>query len=114
MAKITLRLKGKNGYEKVVEEHYISGQKFLDYLVFLEEMDKLRATASPVEFFTKKVEFLASLFTSEKVTAKEIIKGLNSWELVETVDRLIEEAMGAKGEDPKLDSYLSEIAESVS
>lgn len=114
MAKIELKLHGKNGYEKVIRENYISGQKFLDYLAFLDEMAELQATLTPAEFFVKKVEFLASLFTTEKVKPKEIIEGLNSWELVETVDRLLDEAMGAKGEDPKPESYLSEIAEIVS
>ena len=114
MAKLELRLQGKNGYSKVVQEDYVSGQKFLDYLKFLDEMAELQDSLSPVEFLVRKIEFLASLFTTEKVKPKDIIEGVNSWELVETVDRLLEVAMGAKGDDPKPDDYLLEKVESVS
>lgn len=114
MAKLELTLHGKNGYVKTVREDYVSGQKFLDYLNFLDEMANLQETLSPADFFLRKVEFLASLFTTEKVKPEDILKGVNSWELVETVDRLLDVAMGAKGDDPKLENSLSEIVESVS
>lgn len=112
MAKLELTLHGKDGYQKVVKEDYVSGQKLLDYLKMLEEVQKKGAKMTPIDFIVKKVEFLASLFTAEKVTAEDILTGVPSWELVSVVDDLLDKAMGAKGDDPKLDSSLSAKLES--
>ncbi|AXI65833.1 TPA: hypothetical protein U1X08_000545 [Streptococcus suis] len=111
MAKLELTLHGENGYEKVIRENYVSGQKLLDYLKMLEEFEKKSGKMTAYDFITRKVEFLASLFTAEVVSPEDILKGVPSWDLVRTVDDLLDKAMGAKGDDPKLESSLSKKLE---
>lgn len=112
MAKLELTLHGPDDFTKTLKEDYVSGQKFIDYLNLLNELEENAAELGYIESFVKKVEFLASLFTKTPVTAEDIIKGVNSWELVDEVNRLINIAMGASGEDPKLETSLSETLES--
>ena len=113
MAKLELTLYREGGFSHTVKEDYISGQKFIDYLNFLNDIDKNATEWGYIEVFVKKVEFLASLFTTEKVTSEDIIQGVRSWELVDTVDQLLATAMGVKDEDPKLDDSVLQKLESV-
>lgn len=113
MAKLELTLYGKKGFQKTVTEDYVSGQKLLDYLKLLEEVQQSESI-TPIEFLEKKIEFVAGLFTSEKVTPVDILKGVRSWELVEVIDGLLNRAMGAKeSDDPKPVNSLSETLENV-
>ncbi|HEM6529938.1 TPA: hypothetical protein U2E05_000850 [Streptococcus suis] len=111
MAKLELILHGENGYKKAVREDYVSGQKLLDYLNMLEEFDKKSGKLKAIDFITRKVEFLASLFTTEVVRPEDILNGVPSWDLVRTVDDLLDKAMGVQGNDPKLESSLSKKLE---
>ncbi|HFR4576463.1 TPA: hypothetical protein ACHWJ6_000804 [Streptococcus suis] len=112
MSKLKLTLYGENGYQKVVTENYVSGQKLLDYLKLLDDFEKSGKKLSTADYIVRKIEFVSSLFTTEKVTPEEILKGVRSWELVDVIDDILNVAMGAKGEDPKPESSRSERLES--
>lgn len=111
MAKLELTLYDKSGDMRIVKENYVSGQKLLDYLKLLDEIQKKGNKMSTTEYIVKKVEFVASLFTSENVTPEDILTGVRSWELMEVVEELLDKAMGAKGDDPKPNNSLSEKLE---
>lgn len=100
--KLELTLHDKDGNPKVYTQGFVSGQKLLDYWKLLEEIDGMLDNARPEEIFAKRVEYVASLFNSREVTAKAIIAGVASWDLLDTVDRLIAEAVGGETDvDPK-------------
>ena len=101
MKKLELILKNKEGYEKNFVQEHVSGQKLFDYWELMADIENKIEELTIPDIFLKKVEFVASLFADEEVNAKAIINGIASWDLVETVDRIIDQAMGVETDNPK-------------
>lgn len=100
MKKLKLTLYGEKGFSKTYEQEHVSGQKVFDYWDMLVKFEKTE-NVTPIEILKTKIEFVASLFDDPEVTTDTIIAGVDSWDLINVVDNLINTAVGGDGEDPK-------------
>ena len=101
MAKLELELIGKNGDVVTYTQNRIPGKKLLEFWEMMADIEDHIEQYRTADIIGKKAEFVASLFDQKKVTAEAIIEGCNSWELVDTLDKLIQKMMGVEASDPK-------------
>lgn len=103
MAKLELTLFNADGESVTYTENQVSGQKLLDFFNLQIDIEKNSKKLTLPDIIAKKAEYVAGLFKHRDVTAESIIQGVNSWDLLDTLDKLISIAIG--GEDsPKTES----------
>ncbi|MGV8956329.1 phage tail assembly chaperone G [Lactococcus lactis] len=76
MAKLEITLHEKGG-DVTYKQNHVSGQKFLDYLELEAELEQ--GTLTVVQAIEKRLEYVASLFSDDGLTAQQIIEGLDPW-----------------------------------
>lgn len=94
MAKLEITLHEKGG-DVTYKQHHISGQKYLDYWTMQEKLENKKLSATQI--ITLRLEYMASLFPDSHLSAEQVLKGLDPWEIEETFSRLIATVLG-KGE----------------
>lgn len=85
MAKLEIILHEKGG-DVTYKQNHVSGQKYLDFWELQEKIEAGNLTT--VEIITSRLEFIAGLFSDDKLTPEQVLKGLDPWELDETINRL--------------------------
>lgn len=98
MAKLEITLHEKDG-DVTYKQNHITGQKFLDFWELQEKIEKGNLTG--VEIITLRVEFIAGLFPNDKLTAEQVLQGLDPWELKNTIQRLNNIILGNEESDEK-------------
>ncbi|WMX71748.1 phage tail assembly chaperone G [Lactococcus cremoris] len=98
MAKLEIILHEKDG-DVTYKQNHITGQKFLDFWELQEKIEKGNLTN--VEIITLRVEFIAGLFPNDKLTAEQVLRGLDPWELNNTIQRLDSVILGNEESDEK-------------
>jgi hypothetical protein len=101
MKEIKLNLRDEKGTVKHYIETEVPGKKLLEYLEMLEGFEAGEFTA--VQILERKLEFVASIFNDKDVTAESVLTGLNSYDVIPEVERIIREVIGAE-DDPKQSS----------
>lgn len=99
MARLELTLFNNEGEATTYRQNHVSGQKLLDFWNLQIEMEKNSKKYTIVQMIEKKAEYVASLFQHSDVTAESIIHGVDSWNLLDTLDLLISKAIGVDTED---------------
>ncbi|MFC4652635.1 phage tail assembly chaperone G [Lactococcus nasutitermitis] len=100
MAKLEITLHEKGG-DNTYKQNHVSGQKYLDLWTMQEAIEKNIDTYSRVQILEKQIEYIASLFADDKLTAKQILQGTDPWELVPTINRLVNAVLGTEEKDTK-------------
>lgn len=85
MARLEIILHEKGG-DVTYKQNHITGQKFLDFWDIQEKIEK--GDLSTSEIISLRVEFIAGLFPDEKLTAEQVLRGLDPWELNATISRI--------------------------
>ncbi|RDG21646.1 phage tail assembly chaperone G [Lactococcus cremoris] len=98
MAKLEITLHEKDG-DVTYKQNHITGQKYLDFWELQEKIEKGNLTS--VEIITSRIEFIAGLFPNDKLTAEQVLQGLDPWELKETIQRLDDVILGNEESDEK-------------
>lgn len=108
MARLELTLLNEKGEARVYRQDFVSGQRLLDFWELQIELEKNSRKHTIPQIIVKKAEYVASLFNHSDITAETIINGINSWELLDTLDNLISRAIGNDEEDsdPKTETTL--------
>ncbi|MEY8515180.1 MULTISPECIES: phage tail assembly chaperone G [Lactococcus] len=91
MAKLEITLHEKGG-DVTYKQNHVSGQKFLDYLELEAELEQGHLTV--VQAIEKRLEYVASLFSDEGLTAQQIIEGLDPWEVSTTLGKITDTILG--------------------
>ena len=91
MAKLEITLHEKGG-DVTYKQNHVSGQKFLDYLELEIELEQ--GTLTVVQAIEKRLEYLASLFSDDGLTAQQIIEGLDPWEVSTTLGKITDTILG--------------------
>ncbi|PCR98993.1 phage tail assembly chaperone G [Lactococcus fujiensis] len=100
MAKLEINLHEVGG-DVVYTEHHVSGQKYLDLINMLVGFEKNSEKLSSAEVIQQRLEYTASLFKDEAVTAEKILVGTDPWDLIPMLDRLQRVILGADENDSK-------------
>lgn len=111
MAKLELTLIDDNGQKKYYQEDHVSGQKLLDYWNLHAELDDDAGTLKLSEVLTRRVEFVAGLFSDSAVTPESFLNGVDAWELMDTLDRIELSLIGADSSDPKKEQSQLDLPE---
>ncbi len=98
MAKLQITLHENNG-DVTYKQNHVSGQRYLDFWVLQEKIEKEQL--SNVEAIELRLEYIASLFPDDGLTAEQILQGLDPWEIEETVLRLNNAVLGIEESDEK-------------
>ena len=98
MAKLEITLHEKDG-DVTYKQNHITGQKFLDFWELQEKIEKGNLTTA--EIIALRVEFIAGLFPNDKLTAEQVLQGLDPWELSNTINRLNNIILGNEESDEK-------------
>ncbi|WP_270345243.1 phage tail assembly chaperone G [Lactococcus petauri] len=98
MAKLEIILHEKGG-DVTYKQNHVSGQKYLDFWELQEKIEAGNLTT--VEVITLRLEFIAGLFSDDKLTAEEVLRGLDPWELDETINRLNSIVLGVDQDTEK-------------
>lgn len=98
MAKLQITLHENNG-DVTYKQNHVSGQRYLDFWVLQEKIEKEQL--SNVEAIELRLEYIASLFPDDDLTAEQILQGLDPWEIEETVLRLNNAVLGIEESDEK-------------
>lgn len=85
MAKLEITLHEKGG-DVTYKQNHISGQKYLDYWNMQEKLEDEKLSA--MQIITLRLEYMASLFPESHLTAEQVLKGLDPWEIEKTFSRL--------------------------
>lgn len=80
MTKLSITLRDKDGEFTVTQEH-VSGQKLLDYWDMAVEIEKNVDNMSISDVYKKRINFIAGLFDSSKVTEESILASVPAWGL---------------------------------
>ena len=88
-------IRTKNGKIKHIEQTFVPTSKTIEYLELSPEK---YPDLSQGEWIKKDAEFIASLFTETKVTAKELIDGMDVFEFNEFLGTVGNQLLGV---DPK-------------
>lgn len=96
MAKLSIDLLDKDGKFTITQEH-VSGQKLLDYWDMAVEIEENAEKLSISDIYKKRIDFIAGLFDSPKVTTKTILASVPSWELQDFIKDVFETITGTKG-----------------
>lgn len=91
MAKLEITLHEKGG-DVTYKQNHVSGQKFLDYLELEIELEQ--GTLTVVQAIEKRLEYVASLFSDDGLTAQQIIEGLDPWEVSTTLGKITDTILG--------------------
>lgn len=95
MTKLSITLRDKDGEFTVTQEH-VSGQKLLDYWDMAVEIEKNVDKMSISDVYKKRINFIASLFDSSKVTEESILASVPAWELQNFIKDVFETITGSK------------------
>ncbi|MGV8956928.1 phage tail assembly chaperone G [Lactococcus lactis] len=98
MAKLEITLHEKGG-DVTYKQNHVSGQKFLDYLELEAELEQ--GTLTVVQAIEKRLEYVASLFSDDGLTAQQIIEGLDPWEVSTTLGKITDIILGIEGTGEK-------------
>lgn len=112
--KLELTLFDKDGNPVTYSQDRVPGQKLLDYWEMMTDIEENIGQYSLPDIVGKKAEFVANLFDHKNVTGEAIITGLNAWNLIETIESIINKATGIEGDDPKLPELVQEVLENDS
>lgn len=91
MAKLEITLHEKGG-DVTYRQNHITGQKYLDFWSLQEKIEK--ESLDNAEVIALRIDYIASLFPDEKLTAEQVLRGLDPWELDKTISRLIGVVLG--------------------
>lgn len=100
MKEIRLELKNEEGQTDTFIQKDIPMQKLVD-AVELQDQFEQRKITSNVEGVKKKIEFVASCFKDDRVTAEAILKGLDAREFENVIEGIINIVMGIDPESKK-------------
>ena len=98
MAKLEITLHEKDG-DVTYKQNHITGQKFLDFWELQEKIEKGNLTTADI--IALRVEFIAGLFPNDKLTAEQVLQGLDPWELNKTIQHLSDVILGNEESDEK-------------
>ncbi|MCG3096714.1 hypothetical protein L8T26_05105 [Lactococcus petauri] len=98
MAKLEIILHEKGG-DVTYKQNHVSGQKYLDFWELQEKIEAGNLTT--VEIITLRLEFVAGLFSDDKLTPEQVLRGLDPWELDETINRLNSIVLGVDQDTEK-------------
>lgn len=96
MAKLEITLHEKDG-DVTYKQNHVSGQKYLDFWNLQEKIEKGQLSA--VQSIEQKIEYVSGLFTDDKLTAKQILAGLDPWEISKTIERITNIVLGLDGKE---------------
>lgn len=100
MAKLEIILHEQGG-DVTYKQNHVSGQKYLDFWELQEKIEV--GNLSAVEIITLRLEFIAGLFLDDKLTAKQVLNGLDPWELEDTINRINNIVLGVDQDTEKKD-----------
>ncbi|NHI70441.1 phage tail assembly chaperone G [Lactococcus garvieae] len=100
MSKLKLTLHKPSG-DVIYEESHVSGQKYLDYWNMQVDFEQNQGNYMIADIIEKRLEFTASLFKNEEVTAQAILEGTAPWDLVKVLNRIEQIIIGAEETDSK-------------
>ncbi|MFT8392538.1 MAG: hypothetical protein ABF624_00845 [Liquorilactobacillus ghanensis] len=89
MAKIAIKLRDKNGKIKTYEQMWVPTRKLLEAMEITSDN-----YPNIIDMNHKQVDFIASLFDQEEVTADAIMDGVAAWKFNEFVDGVLDQLMG--------------------
>lgn len=89
MAKISIRLRGKDGKIKTYEQMWVPTRKLLEAMEITSEN-----YPSELEMNKKNVEFIASVFDQKEVTPDAIYDGVASWNFNRFIDNFLDQLLG--------------------
>ena len=95
MTKLSITLRDKDG-EFTVTQEYVSGQKLLDYWDMAVEIEKNADKISISDVYKKRINFIAGLFDSSKVTEESILASVPAWGLQNFIKDVFETITGSK------------------
>lgn len=110
MAKLELKLHTEKGDATYTEDH-VSGQKYLDLLTLITDLDSKMGKITQVESIEAQVNFIAGLFSHQDVTPEAILKGVDAWDLMATIERFMGIILGTKSGDQKKEQPALETLE---
>ena len=100
MTELKIVLKDDKGSPTTYTQEHVPGTKYLAYWDMMIEIDKEQMLIN--EAVAKRVQFVADLFDSESVTAERILNEIDAWDLLDTLDEIIDTMQGLrKDSDPK-------------
>lgn len=94
---IRLTLQNKEGKEDNFIEKFIPAQKLIDLLEL--EIEMKDGKYDNVSGTIAKIDFVAGLFSDERVTTKSILKGLDAREVQSVTQDIINNVYGIVGTD---------------
>lgn len=100
MKEIRLKLVNEKGQTDTFTEDRIPMQKLIDCLELQDAFEKNEIETN-VDGVMKKIEFVASCFRDERVTAKAILKGLDAREFEDEIENIINVVLGVDEETKK-------------
>lgn len=99
MSKLKINLHTKPGV--TFEEEHVSGQKYLDFWTMKADLEENQDKYSVVDIIEKRLEFTASLFSSDEITAESILSGTNPWDLMPLLNNIENIIIGVDENDSK-------------
>lgn len=99
MAKLKIILHSKPGV--TFEEEHVSGQKYLDFWTMKADLEENQDKYSVVDIIKKRLDFTASLFSSDEITAEAILGGTNPWDLMPLLNSIENIILGEDDNESK-------------
>lgn len=93
MAKLEITLHEKGG-DVTYRQHHVSGQKYLDFWNLQEKIEE--GNLKTAEIIKLRLEFIAGLFSDDELTPEQILRGIDPWELDETIIRINNIVLGVE------------------
>lgn len=95
---IRIELRNEKGKKEATEKDFVSGRKVREVLEMLDDFASGEVT-SEVEALDRKVTFVAGLF--DDLTTDDIYDGIDSSELLKTLDNIIDQVLGREKKIPQ-------------